>query len=192
MTRRLFLALPAPPIPQDLERRIDAAIAPLPGARRTLMEARHITLAFLGDVEEEAIPSVRQAMREAAQAAAPVPYALDRLGGFPGRTARILALTGRTPKALAALALDLSRRLRERGIAVDEKLFRLHLTLARLRSPQNLPQEAIAEVRAAAEEIHLYESELLSAGAHYTIMETSPLSAALPPRQGPDSGEGGD
>ncbi|MDA8345745.1 MAG: RNA 2',3'-cyclic phosphodiesterase [Thermaerobacter sp.] len=191
-TRRLFLALYAPPFPLELEQRIDAALRGIPGARRTGEAARHITLAFLGDVEDGRIAAVKAAARETAHAFAQIPYAFDRLGGFPGRGARILAVVGPTPPALAALSLDLARRLRAIGVPSDEKPLRLHLTVGRLRAPAVLPLQPIQEVLGQAEEIHLYESELLSAGAHYTVLETWPLSTALHVDPGPESGEGGD
>ena len=190
--RRLFLALAAPKLPQAVEDRIDAALRGLSGARRTAPEMRHITLAFLGDVSEERISDIAAAMRAAATRAARIPYAFDRLGGFPGRNARILAVTGETPPALAALAADLGRGLRAAGLPADPKPLRLHLTVARLREASSLPAQAIEKVTAAAEEIRLYESELLSAGAHYSLLETSQLLDALHTPRGPETEEGGD
>jgi 2'-5' RNA ligase len=190
--RRLFLALAAPELPRVVEDRIDAALQGVLGARRTQRAMRHITLAFLGDIAEERIPSIVAAMRNAASRADRVPYAFDRLGGFPGRTARILALTGETPKALMDLAANLGGELKAAGLPVDPKPFRLHLTVARLREPSSLPVQTIEKVSGAAEEIRLYESELLSAGAHYTLLETSQLLDALHTPPGLETEEGGD
>lgn len=169
--RRLFFALAAPTLPSPLEARIEALVREL-GARPSALASRHITLAFLGDVEEARVADVLRAGQAAAQRARRSEYALDRLGGFPVGVARIPALSGWAPPELASLAAELGRELLARDFTVDRKPFRLHVTVARLRTPRAVPPHDIDKLHGPAEEIRLYESELLSAGAHYTVLET--------------------
>jgi 2'-5' RNA ligase len=167
---RLFVALADIPVWAELERLIASAIADLPGARPTPQAYRHVTLAFIGDVPQAMVAAIEGAMAGVAASAHAEGYALDRLGGFPRPEARIVALTGATPQGLGRLALDLADRLRAAGIAVERRPLRMHVTVARLRENRLIATQFVPPLRVMAEEIRLYESELLPAGARYHLV----------------------
>lgn len=131
---RCFVAVP---LTDGLRSTLDAAIAgwrrepPADQLRWTDPANLHLTLAFLGSVEPDAIGDVEDAVRAVAAAHHPTELTTGRLGAFPrSGSARVLWYgVGDPDGACAALAADLARELR---LGVDEP-FRPHVTLARAR-----------------------------------------------------------
>lgn len=178
---RLFVALGDIPVDRELGRVIADLLSGLPGARPTAPESRHVTLAFIGEVPASQVRPIIAACAETAAQGHAEPYVLDRLGGFPRAEARIVALTGPTPAGLARLADSLGDRLLAVGCAVDRRPLRMHVTLARLRENCRIPHKDIAPLRVKAEEIRLYESELLPAGARYHLVSAFALPSGEEP-----------
>ena len=178
---RLFVALGDIPVDRELGRAIAELLSGLPGARATAPESRHVTLAFIGEVAGPQVPRIQAACAEAAAQGRAEHYVLDRLGGFPRAEARIVALTGPTPTELGRLAERLGDRLRDAGCAVERRPLRMHVTVARLRANCRIPRKDIAPLRVKAEEIRLYESELLPAGARYHLVSAFALPSGEEP-----------
>ena len=178
---RLFVALADPDLGPELERAAREAVASLPGARAVGRDARHVTLAFIGEVLASRLPTIAEACAEAAAGGRRTHYVLDQIRGFPRSRARILALTGETPPGLADLAGRLAEQLLRRGVDVDRRPFHLHVTLARLRESVEIPAVRVDPLRVMAEEIRLYESELLPTGARYHLRSAFPLPAGKSP-----------
>lgn len=95
-------------------------------------EMLHLTLAFLGEVEDAA-PAMVAA--EALRGAGAFPLTLEGVGRF-GDT--WWAGVAENP-ALEALALGLQRDLRRRGFSLEERPWRPHITLARRYRPKGEP-----------------------------------------------------
>jgi RNA 2',3'-cyclic 3'-phosphodiesterase len=136
---RLFVGLVPPPAALD---DLDAACAPLRSGRTDLRwtsrELWHVTLAFLGEVDEEILPGLLPRLERAARRHRGFALSLAGAGAFssPAR-ANVLwcGLTG-DRKALGELAMSVSAGARRAGAAPDEKKrFRPHVTLARCRAP---------------------------------------------------------
>ena len=180
---RLFVALGDIAIDEALSRLIADLLAGIPGARPTAPESRHVTLAFIGDVDRSKLPRIEEACAVAAAGGRTESYVLDRIGGFPRQEARIIALTGLTPPGLGRLALDLGERLAAAGLDVERRSLRMHVTVGRLREVFSVPAQVIAPLRVKAEEIRLYESELLPAGARYHLVS----AFLLPSREEPSA-----
>jgi 2'-5' RNA ligase len=134
---RLFFALP---LPADVRAALGRWQRELPGVTGwSRPEGLHLTLAFLGSREAEALPGLEACAQEVAARHHPLALATSVLGGFPGgRAARILWLGLAPSPALTDLAADLRDALTNRGEAFDAKPFRPHLTLARFRQPRTL------------------------------------------------------
>ena len=177
---RLFIAVPIDEsVKANLERVGTAASAR--GVSWVPPENMHITLAFLGEVEESRVPEVEDAMYAASEGE-PEGLTLQAqgLGGFPDEAkARVLwaGLTGDVPRLIALQAL-VARELRGAGFEVDAKRFRPHITLARFRWPQPLPAR-LARLQQFGEwrvtEIQLVESHLRPTGARYVVRADVPL-----------------
>jgi len=128
------------------------ALAPRVGGRPVPRDNLHVTLAFLGDLDDA---------RAAAAAAVPLEstafaLALDRLGSF--RRARVAwAGCTRAPPALLELESRLSARLRAEGFALEERPFTPHVTLLR-KIERALPAEAVEVIGWEVKEVTLVQS----------------------------------
>jgi RNA 2',3'-cyclic 3'-phosphodiesterase len=120
---RLFAAVVPPP---DALAHLEAAIDPVRAAHPDLQWVPrgrwHLTLAFYGEVEEAAVPRLRRRISRAARAGEALSLRLAGAGHFGGR-ALWVGLQGQRDE-LRALA---------RGVAVDGRPYRPHLTVARVR-----------------------------------------------------------
>lgn len=145
----------------------------------TKPENIHLTLRFLGEVDEKRLEDVKRSCAEAAAEFAPFTLKLNGAGVFPNF---------RQPKVLwAGLAgeLEIAGKLQRRleagltslGFAPEDKPFKPHLTIGRVKSPKNARQvAALTEIQTLpdlpfeVQEIVLMKSELHSAGARYTSL----------------------
>ena len=119
-----------------LDRRRDAA-----DFRWTLREHLHVTLAFLADVPDRTVDDLEARLERAAKRRTAFPTALAGGGAFPnvGR-ARVLwtglALDEQGRVEMARLATGARAAASKAGIAVDGARFKPHVTVARLKHPQ--------------------------------------------------------
>ena len=95
----------------------------------------HLTLKFLGQVDREAVPALSECLLRAAAAGEGVTLAASRLTAFPSeRAARILVVELAEPTgSLLRVQQAIERELAGIGIAPEERPFRMHLTLGRVR-----------------------------------------------------------
>ncbi len=177
---RLFIAAPIDDsVKSNLERVGWAANAR--GVKWVEPENMHLTLAFLGDVEESRIPEVEYVIYAATEGIdEPLSLQAQGLGAFPDEEkARVLwaGLDGEVPR-LIALQARLVTELKAAGFEVDSKRYRPHITLARFRFPQRMP-ERLARLQVFGEwqvtELQLVESHLRPAGARYVVRLDVPL-----------------
>jgi 2'-5' RNA ligase len=130
MSARLFTAIR---IPQALHDRLAALQAGVPGARWVAPENFHITLGFLGDVEESRFEDLHDILNAVAGSASRgFSLTLDGTGAF-GRKAPKLLWAGVQPcSALEQLQSKLTGRLARTGFLTEKRKFRPHVTLAYL------------------------------------------------------------
>ena len=140
---RLFVAAD-PPLPavQDLERGLRHQ--GLPGGRpdlRWVPAAQwHLTLAFLGEVDEGRIEELCLRLARAATRHPPLPARICATGTFgPAARARVLwAGLDCDRLALRRLAESVRAAARRSGIDIATGRFHPHVTLARARQPRDL------------------------------------------------------
>jgi 2'-5' RNA ligase len=100
-------------------------------------EKVHLTLRFLGEVDESRLPALLEAGTDIASSATPFGVVLEKLGTFGGRAApRVIWVGVRDDAgkaALEALALALERKVRALGFPGEERPFSAHATLGRVR-----------------------------------------------------------
>lgn len=149
---RLFVALTPPSAVLDAlaERVADVRAlpegSPDPAAaiRWSVREQWHISLAFLGEVDEPTLPELRRRLARVAARYAPIELCLDGAGGFGSlRRARVLwaGVRGETA-TLRKLAESVAAAARRCDIPVEQRRFRAHLTLGRLAEPADLTEVA--------------------------------------------------
>jgi 2'-5' RNA ligase len=167
---RLFVAIAPPPAVLD---ELDALVGPLRSSRQELRwtnrEAWHVTLAFLGQVEESALVRLMPRLERAARRHLSIPLAFSGAGAFPApRRANVLwsGLSG-DRRALARLAESVVAGASRAGTPPPDKgrRFQPHLTLARCRMPADVTElvEDLAGYRGqpwTADRIHLVRSRL--------------------------------
>jgi 2'-5' RNA ligase len=145
----------------------------------------HVTVKFLGSVDDTRVQSVIDALHTAAHGHAPFDLEVGGLGAFPTATrARVLwagLLAGLAP--LAALAGSVEEALSGLGFPRENRAFSPHITLARVREPARAP--ALAEAlnagssrrfgRVAVPAMALMRSDLSPKGARYSVLASIPL-----------------
>jgi len=165
---RLFFALwPDDEVRARLER-WSRELHALCGGRTTRPENLHVTLAFLGSVEETQVAEVERAAGEVAPKA--VSLVLDQPGYWKHNR---IAWAGASvvPPELAALVSDLRGALAKSRIGFDAKPFVSHVTLLRdAREPRAIPELAPIEWR--LEGFALVQSVSLPQGSRYEIRKS--------------------
>jgi 2'-5' RNA ligase len=148
-------------------------------------EQMHLTLAFLGEVENGRGVSVVEAMRADLDALA-FAIVFAGLGVFPPHGApRVLWLGVRAGHdAAIVVQRQVADRLAQAGIAFERRAYHPHLTLARWRTAAPADRRRalaadrgadIARVNVTA--VTLYQSHLSSSGPSYTALAQAALRA---------------
>jgi 2'-5' RNA ligase len=170
---RLFVALWPD---ESLQQQLLAQSAPLAElGRRIPARNLHVTLAFLGGVEEEKAETVIHAMREARPPACD--FTLDRLGYF-AQSRIVWAGAGEVPAELAAYQARLNEALARAGLRSEKRAFKLHVSL--LREVEKAPAAQLLQTRMrlpwAVREVALVASELASGGSRYRVLARVPAA----------------
>jgi 2'-5' RNA ligase len=140
---RLFVALLPPAAALDeLERFLAPHRAAWPALRWERRELLHVTVAFLGEVDERGAQRLLPRLERVAGRCPPLTLSFAGAGAFPsgGAYARVLwtGLYG-DRRTLAGLASSVGAAGRQVGaIRGEHKPFRPHLTLARCRRPTDV------------------------------------------------------
>ncbi|MDP2726443.1 MAG: RNA 2',3'-cyclic phosphodiesterase [Dehalococcoidia bacterium] len=148
----------------------------------------HLTLKFLGNVEETRLPRLAEAMERAVADISPFQVQTGAVGAFPNaRSPRVLwiGLEGDL-ESLQILYRAVEEALAPLGFPREGRPFAPHLTLGRVREtakPGDKHQlgQALAGVQMdvpfviPVEEIHVMKSDLARTGARYTSLYTLPL-----------------
>lgn len=148
------------------------------GASWVAAENVHITLKFLGRVEEPRLGLCEAALGRAVGGHRPFDLTIQGLGAFPSASrARVIwAGIGDGAEALGALADSVERELERLGFPVEARRFSGHVTLARIREPRGDPTivralEEDANARfgtTRVERVVLMRSDVSPRGARYT------------------------
>jgi RNA 2',3'-cyclic 3'-phosphodiesterase len=183
---RAFLALELGETARSTLADLQAELArTLDGWRWTRREALHLTLRFLGEIDERAELAARERFAAAARTIAAFDAVTRELGCFPdARRPRVLWIGVREidgEPRLGRLAEALERAAQASGLAPERRPFEGHLTLA--RAPRGGRPSAPAEragraVPIPVTEVVLFESRLGPTGARYTARARFPLGDA--------------
>jgi 2'-5' RNA ligase len=111
----------------------------LAGQRISWVKAEnlHLTLRFLGEQDEQGLRRAVEAAQAVASQHSAFRFVVRGTGVFPDmRRARVLWVGVQEPaEPLYCLATDLEQELRQRGFPPEDKPFRSHITLARVKEP---------------------------------------------------------
>ncbi|MFH1837297.1 MAG: RNA 2',3'-cyclic phosphodiesterase [Candidatus Omnitrophota bacterium] len=144
----------------------------------------HITLRFLGSIDEDRIAGIETKLKKIASEADPFKIMLSNISVFPN---------WRRPKVVWVGAEDQNSEIQELHSKIDDVLekesfdktakpFETHITLCRLKSGKNVQQlkEAIASITVSPiitkiSKIILFRSDLTSKGAIHTPLVEFPF-----------------
>ena len=139
----------------------------------------HLTLAFLGDTEEKRIKIVSRMLSDKCAGFGEFSFVLAGMGVFKNfRDPRIIWVGIRSSEQLSRLGETVNSGLAEFGFKVEDRPFKPHLTLGRIRSINNVANlkeviEMYSETEfqnVAVNEIILYESILMQTGPVYKVL----------------------
>lgn len=187
---RTFLALELPePVKHALRRQITHLAQALPDIQWVDPAGLHLTLAFLGELDDDRMEAATESAQSAAHIHQPFTLRLARLGTFgSARSPRVIwvGLTGETARLLA-LQASVADELSARGFPREARPFAPHLTLARIKKPLsdgslNSLTHALGgpaeNVSWQADAVSVMKSELLRPAARYTALSRWPLTGA--------------
>lgn len=174
---RLFVALE---IPEAIRQRLVLLQGGVPGARWQDTEQMHLTLRFVGEVDEDVGHDIDDAL---AMVRAPsFPLEIAGVGEFGGKIPRALWAGVRPNEALLHLQRKIETALQRLGLPAEERKFSPHITLARLK---NAPRAKVIEFLThhalfasgpfPVDRFALFSSELGSNGSVYHVERTYAL-----------------
>jgi 2'-5' RNA ligase len=147
-------------------------------ARFELEEKLHITLAFLGWVDPEAVAPIQNALEGAASAAKPFTLTLDKIGAFPNeRRPKIVWIGCRDQGAAYRKAAYAVRAAFEPlGFTFDKDAV-AHVTIARVKGGHaHLPLIDIAPVHVHVTQLALFESFPAGPTTRYEVRHRAALN----------------
>jgi len=180
---RAFLALPLAPS-------FEAEVGPLiEGLKRRYPKIRwirpsqiHVTFHFFGSTAGEQVDRISKSVSQITTQTSPISLFLSEIGGFPNLARpRVIWLgIGGEIEKLKSLHASLEQELKKEGFQCEERPFKPHLTLGRVKQEKGLhnfgPPEFSSTETKRVTEIVLFESRLSPAGPTYEAIATYPLS----------------
>ena len=165
---------------QERARRLDRG-----GISWVKPENIHVTMKFLGEVEEGRVGSVSRAVEEVASSFSPFRVTIEGWGFFPSKKRpRVLWMGIETGKEeLARINESAEKRLVLEGFKEEKRGFSPHLTFARIKNPAKVGplvegvgrEERIEGGSFTVDSLVLFRSTLLPTGAVYDVVSEHPF-----------------
>ena len=184
---RVFCAVE---LPEDVReglrehiRRLREAV-PEAAASWTRVENIHLTLKFFGNVDLARISAISDAAARAVREFSPLKIGVGGTGVFPKPSrAQVLWIGVSDPSGqLSSLQRQLENECAKKGFEKEDRPYRPHLTIARLRKPEGARRLAETHlqmkfdpVEIELDELVVFRSELSSKGSRYTAVSQHKL-----------------
>ena len=144
----------------------------------TKPEGQHLTLKFFGDISQEDVKNICTAVQKRTVPESPLNLKVEKLGVFPdARRPRVIWCgVSRDVERLSVLQKKIDSDLAAIGFPTEDRPFRPHLTLGRIKDSHGISGigEALTKCSAFAAgefnctELILFQSKLSPPGATYT------------------------
>ena len=178
MKKRLFIAFD---LPGEMKEKLKLTSDPL--LRTISPENLHITILFLGYIEEEKIPEIYEAIREISQEFPPINFKFENIiFAPPGKQFRMIWALFAKNRFYENLVNKIAAELKEFKLHVHKEK-NIHINLARFKrllTKEDLEEIKLPEVKIEnfkADKITLFESKLRRSGPIYKkLVEYSSLS----------------
>jgi len=145
----------------------------------------HLTLKFFGTISESDVANISRVVENTTSNKAPFTLGIKRVGAFPDvKRPRVLWLgMDGDVDTLILLQKEVDAELHKYGFEKEDRTFRPHLTLARIKDPRGLIGLAKIMVKRenyeagsfSAAGLNLFKSELTPKGAIYTKLAYFPF-----------------
>ncbi|MCC9643815.1 RNA 2',3'-cyclic phosphodiesterase [Rhodopirellula sp. JC740] len=182
-TIRTFVAIP---LPSDIARTASRWMAetktPGDGIKWVPEENLHLTLKFLGEVDNVETPAVCNTVEDACEELDPFPLTLGGASGIPViDRPRVLTIDVDDPtSSLVQLVADLEKRFAALGYKPESRDYRPHLTVGRTRSGTRRANSAVVDRwrrfaddevgEMTVNELHVVGSFLEKHGPSYNVL----------------------
>jgi 2'-5' RNA ligase len=175
---RLFTGIE---IPTEIAAGLAGLRGGLPGARWIDPENYHMTLRFIGDVDDVIAHEIGEVLGRVRRSSFELLF--DRLDQFGGRKPRAVFAAASANPSLLELQAEHERLLQHLGLPPESRKFSPHVTLARLRDSTT---RAVAEYLATrglfrspafrVERFVLFSSRASTGGGPYVVEAAYPLA----------------
>ncbi|MFQ5722554.1 MAG: RNA 2',3'-cyclic phosphodiesterase [Candidatus Aminicenantales bacterium] len=138
---RTFIAIDlAPSIKDELSHFIQKLASVSSNIKWVKKNGMHLTLKFLGEIEEDKVEEIKSCLSEISKDHAPFSLQLKGTGSFPPgkKKPRVLWIGIEENKNLIILQSDLEKKLTKLGFPPEKRTFRPHLTLGRVKTVSQL------------------------------------------------------
>jgi 2'-5' RNA ligase len=176
---RLFTGLE---IPEELAESLSLLRSGLPGARWVDPENYHLTLRFIGDVDDDVARDVTWMLGQVRRR--DFTLRLDGLSSFGGRRPRAVVAAVAPSPAVMELQAEHERLMQRVGLDPEGRKYTPHVTLARLRDSSSSEVAEYLSTRAAfrsqpftVSRFVLFSSRSSVGGGPYVVEAAYPLAA---------------
>ncbi len=172
---RLFIAISLNSQLQQELTELQEKFRALKGIRWVKPQNIHLTLNFLGEVDEQRIPLIKEAMQRAVPGTSPFLISFGGLGVFPNLKAPRVIWLGLSPeKEVIVLQQKLEKELAKIGFSVEKRKFHPHLTLGRVKRGfiKKIGEEGDTSLssKLRVDKIGLIQSKLTPEGPIYSVV----------------------
>ena len=175
---RLFTGIE---ISADVSAALTAYRGGLAGARWVEPENYHMTLRFIGDIDEGLARDIVQTLGDR-RPREPIEVTLDGLSAFGGSKPRSVHARAKATPALADLHAEQERLVERVGLEPEGRKFKPHVTLARLKGAsaedvaRYLAERPFPPLTFTATRLVLYSSKASVGGGPYVVEAAYPFA----------------
>ena len=177
---RLFTGLEIPP---EIAQTLSMLRGGLPGARWIDPQNYHVTLRFIGDVDDDVAGEVASLLGRVRRV--PFELRLDGITSFGGKKPRAVVATVASSPALMEAQAEQERLMQRIGLDPEGRKYTPHVTLARLRDASSRDVAEYLSARGLfrtppfqVSRFVLFSSRASVGGGPYVVEASYPLSAA--------------
>lgn len=183
---RAFIAVALEPqVIAEIAEAIDRLKSEIAGVRWVQSSHFHLTLKFLGDIDEARIEPIGAALNRELRLFPRCTINAKGLGVFPDLKRPRVLWVGLAGSQLVSLALRVESALEPLGFAPETRTFTPHLTIGRWRQTDRAPRSLVRQLEqwqtydfgtSKVENVKLIQSVLKPEGAKYFELAAVPLS----------------
>lgn len=168
---RLFIAALLPDnVLLELQNFIRSLKEDINGVKWEKPEKLHVTLKFLGNVEQARVREISSLVEDLAKKYSPFKTNLSEFGGFPRlKNPRVLYVGLSQNEQLSTFHRELDQGLSKIGFEKEKRKFIPHITIARVKKRISIDRTyKISKTAFEINQIGIIESELRQEGSVYT------------------------